>query len=102
GVGEPAARSGLLDDITEPFAAAAQRLIASGAVYFFQMRSLGGAVADVPVDATAFARRSARFQLNAFGIDRARLDARWEEVYPHLQGLYVNFETDQRPQRLLD
>jgi hypothetical protein len=54
----------------------AARLIASGAVYFFQMRSMGGAVADVPVDATAFAHRSARYQLNAFGTDRARLDAR--------------------------
>ncbi len=102
GLGEPAVRSGLVEEISEQFAAAAERLLASGVVFFFQMRSLGGAVADIPVDATAFAHRSARFQLNAFGIDRARLDALWDDVYQHLSGLYLNFETDRRAQRLHD
>ena len=32
-------------------------MIASGAVYFFQVRSVGGAVADVAEEATAYGRR---------------------------------------------
>jgi hypothetical protein len=102
GRGEPAVRSGLVEEISEQFATAAARLLASGVVFFFQMRSIGGAVADVPVDATAFAHRSARFQLNAFGTDRARLDALWDDVYQHLSDLYLNFETDRGAQRLHD
>jgi FAD/FMN-containing dehydrogenase len=102
GRGEPAVRSGLVEEISEQFATAAARLLATGVVFFFQMRSMGGAVADIPADATAFAHRSARFQLNAFGTDRARLDALWDDVYHHLSGLYLNFETDQGAQRLHD
>ena len=34
----------------------------SGEVYFFQIRSAGGAVNDVPVDATAYAHRPANFR----------------------------------------
>lgn len=102
GRGEPAVRSGLVEVISEQFATAAERLLATGVVFFFQMRSLGGAVADVPVDATAFAHRNARFQLNAFGNDRTRLDALWDDVYEHLSGLYLNFETDRSAQRLHD
>jgi Berberine and berberine like len=102
GRGEPAVRSGLVEEISEQFATAAARLLSTGVVFFFQMRSMGGAVADVPADATAFAHRSPRFQLNAFGTDRARLDALWDDVYQHLSGLYLNFETDQGAQRLHD
>ena len=102
GRGEPAVRSGLVEEISEQFATAAARLLATGVVFFFQMRSMGGAVADVPVDATAFAHRSARFQLNAFGTGRVRLNAVWDDVYQHLSGLYLNFETDQGAQRLHD
>ena len=91
------ARSGLIEHITPEFAAAAARLIASGAVYFFQIRSVGGAVADVPPDATAYAHRSANFSVTAFGADRDRVNAEWDELYPHFTGLYVNFETDLRP-----
>jgi FAD/FMN-containing dehydrogenase len=77
-------------------------LIASGAVYFVKIRSVGGAVADVHPDATAYANRSANFSLTAFGADRDRVNAAWAELYPHFTGLYVNFETDLRPERLDD
>ena len=69
---DPPTQQVLLDRVV---ATAAERLLATGVVFFFQMRSMGGAVADVPVDATAFAHRSARFQLNAFGTGRVRLNA---------------------------
>jgi len=55
GQGEPVARSGLIDHITPAFAAAAARLLRSGVVYFFQIRSVGGAVAEVGPDAMAYA-----------------------------------------------
>jgi FAD/FMN-containing dehydrogenase len=102
GQGDPAARSGLIRHITPEFAAAIEKLMASGVVYFFQIRSVGGAVADVPADATAFGTRDANFAVVAFGADRAALDEAWEEIYPHFRGLYLSFETDTRAERLGD
>lgn len=100
GQGEPASRSALLEHITPTFAAAAAQLLLSGAVYFFQIRAVGGAVADVDPDATAYAHRSANFSVTAFGSSRARLDALWDELQPHFDGLYLSFETDLRPGRI--
>lgn len=102
GRGEPVTRSGLLRHITPAFAEAAERLIATGAVHFFQIRSLGGAISDVDPDATAYAHRGANFQVVAFGARRDRLDTLWEDLYPHFEGLYLSFESDPRPARLLD
>jgi hypothetical protein len=100
--GEPSARSGLIERITPEFAAAAARLIGSGAVYFFQIRSVGGAVSDVDADATAYGNRSANFSVTAFGANPERLNTAWDEVYEHFGGLYLSFETDLRPERLGD
>ncbi|TVR75935.1 MAG: FAD-binding oxidoreductase [Sphaerobacteraceae bacterium] len=101
-VGEPAARSGLIEHITPEFAAAAEKLMRSRVVHFFQIRSVGGAVSDVPADATAYANRSANFSVTAFGPVRDRVDEAWDELAHHFQGLYISFETDQRPERLND
>ncbi|MDQ3646476.1 MAG: FAD-binding oxidoreductase, partial [Actinomycetota bacterium] len=100
--GEPSARSGLARHITPESADAAARLIGSGAVYFFQMRSVGGAVSDVDPDATAYGNRSANFSVTAFGANRERLNAAWDELHEHFDGLYLSFETDLRPERLED
>lgn len=100
--GEPSARSGLIEHITPEFAAAAANLIQSGAVYFFQIRSVGGAVSDVDPDATAYGNRSANFHVTAFGASRGRLNAAWDEMHEHFDGLYLSFETDLRPERLDD
>jgi FAD/FMN-containing dehydrogenase len=102
GVGEPTARSGLIDHITPEFAAAAARLIQSGVVYFFQIRSVGGAVADVDPDTTAYAYRSANFHVTGFGASRERMNAAWDEIRGHFKGLYLSFDTDLRPERLND
>jgi FAD/FMN-containing dehydrogenase len=102
GRGEPATRSALVEHITPEFARAAEDFLHSGATYFLQFRSVGGAVADVPPDATAYAHRSANFSAVAFGADRRRLDAAWDEMAGHFSGLYWSFETDRRPGRLLD
>ncbi|MFC7530301.1 LLM class flavin-dependent oxidoreductase [Actinoplanes sp. GCM10030250] len=100
GQGEPAVRSGLIDHLTPEFCTAAERLISSGTAYFFQIRSVGGAVADVPAEATAYAHREANFSVVAFGGSKARLDAAWDELAPYFRGLYLSFETDQRPERI--
>jgi FAD/FMN-containing dehydrogenase len=102
GQGEPVTRSGLIRHITPEFAVAIEKLMATGIVYFFQIRSLGGAVGDVAPDATAFGHRDANFAVVAMGIDRARLDEAWEDMYRHVRGLYLSFETDTRPERLAD
>src|SRR5699024_6508320 len=73
GAGEPAARSGLLTHVSSAFARDAERLLRSGATYFFQIRALGGATADVDPEGTAFAHRDARFSVLAMG-SGSRLD----------------------------
>jgi hypothetical protein len=98
--GEPTVRSGLIEHLTPEFTAAAEQLIRSGATYFFQIRSVGGAVADVPPQETAYANRSANFSVIAFGPDRDRLNAEWQNLEPYFNGLYLSFETDQHPDSL--
>ncbi|MGM7697278.1 LLM class flavin-dependent oxidoreductase [Microbacterium sp. A84] len=102
GQGEPVSRSGFLEHITPEFARSASRLIHSGATHFFQVRSVGGAVSDVDPDATAYAHRSANFSVVAFASRQERLNAHWAELYPHFDGLYLSFETDQDPARIED
>jgi alkanesulfonate monooxygenase SsuD/methylene tetrahydromethanopterin reductase-like flavin-dependent oxidoreductase (luciferase family) len=101
GQGEPATRSALLGSITPEVARGLARFLDAGAHYFFQLRAMGGAIAEVASDETAFAHRDAKFSVIAFGMDRVRLDAAWDTlVAPHASGLYLSFETDQRPGRL--
>lgn len=102
GQGQPVARSALVEHITPEFAAAAAQLIGSGESYFFQIRSVGGAVSDVGADETAYANRSANFSVVAFGADEAGLGARWAAMADHFDGLYLSFETDRSPQRLTE
>jgi hypothetical protein len=98
--GEPVTRSALADHLTPELAKDAATLVRSGQTYFFQIRSLGGASADVPAGATAFAGRSANFSLVAFGGSRERLNRAWDLLHPHFSGTYLSFETDTRPGRL--
>ena len=53
----------------------------------------------MPAEATAYANRSANFSVVAFGSSK-RLDAAWDELASHYSGLYLSFETDQRPERI--
>ena len=102
GMGEPVSRSGSIEHITPEFAAAAARFIKSGATYFFQIRSMGGAVSDVPVDTTAFGSRSANFEVTAAGTNQERLNDAWDSIHQYFSGLYFIFNTDPRPERLQD
>lgn len=102
GQGEPLTRSAFVRAITPGFAAEAADLVRSGAAPFFQLRTVGGAIADVAPAATAYAHRAANFQVTALGPDRARLNAAWDAMREHFDGLYLSFETDTRPERLHD
>jgi FAD/FMN-containing dehydrogenase/alkanesulfonate monooxygenase SsuD/methylene tetrahydromethanopterin reductase-like flavin-dependent oxidoreductase (luciferase family) len=98
--GEPVTRSAVLEHLTPQFAEDAEQLVRSGEVFFFQIRSAGAAVNDVPADATAYAHRTANFQVVAFGASRERLDRTWDAMSGHYSGIYSSFETDLRPERI--
>ena len=95
GQGEPRFRSGLLGDL-DAAADAIAALVASGASPWFQIRSVGGAVADVPADATAYAHRDAGFSVTAIGRGTT-FDQLWDAVATHFDGLYLSFESRTDP-----
>ncbi|MEU4690150.1 LLM class flavin-dependent oxidoreductase [Actinoplanes sp. NPDC023714] len=102
GQGDPISRSGLIEHLTPAFARAAAALIASGAVHWFQIRTVGGAVADVDPSETAYAHRSANFSIAVMGSSKRRVDEAWATLLPHFDGLYLSFETDPTPERVAD
>ncbi|MEO3742668.1 LLM class flavin-dependent oxidoreductase [Plantactinospora sp. B5E13] len=96
--------SGLLHHITPEAADVMATMIRSGDVMIMQFRSVGGAVNDVARDATAYPHREQNFSVLAATVpDRRRqLDKHWAELYPYLDGMYLSFEADTAPERLLD
>jgi FAD/FMN-containing dehydrogenase len=102
GRGEPVSRSTFTREITPGFASASADLIRSGASHWYQIRTVGGAVADVPSDATAYAHRDANFALTVMGANAQRLDRWFEPLRRQSQGLYLSFESDPNPERLTD
>lgn len=101
----PVTRSGLLTTMTDAAADDLARLLASGDAPLLQVRATGGAVNDVAPDATAYAHRHQQHSVSAFGgsSSRTALDTAWDRLaHPHMDGLYLSFETDPRPERLLD
>ena len=68
------------------------------AVEMVQIRSAGGAINDVPADATAYAHRHQNFCIAAVTrARRAALDASWEPVHELMDGMYLSFESDHGP-----
>lgn len=102
GWGEPVSRSAFLPTLTDEFARDAADLLRSGRVYFFQLRAMGGAIGDVPADATAYGHRRAAFQVTAMGANQDTLNAAWDRLGQHFDGLYLSFDTDLRPERVHD
>ena len=100
GQGEPHSHSGLVRHLSPDVATAAAALLETGASYFFAIRAVGGAVSDVPSDATAYGWREANFSVAAFGTRASGLDPMWEKLVPHLEGMYLSFETATGPEVL--
>jgi hypothetical protein len=63
------------------------------------IRAVGGAVNDVDPDATAYAHRHQNFNVSWLGTSPERFHRFSDELRPYLDGLYLSFETDQRPWR---
>jgi hypothetical protein len=102
GYGEPVSRSAFVPELTRGFARDAAELLSTGLVYFFELRAMGGAITEVAPDAMSFSHRSPQFQLTAMSSSDDRLTTQWDRLRPHFNGLYLSFETDRRPERLLD
>jgi hypothetical protein len=68
-----------------------------------QIRSAGGAINDVPAEATAYAHRHQNFSITAIADGRdGGLDDAWQRVQPGLDGLYLSFESTFSAQRLAE
>ncbi|MEU6412560.1 LLM class flavin-dependent oxidoreductase [Microbispora sp. NPDC046933] len=103
GGGSPAVRSGLVTHLDGDVSRAFDRIARSGLSYFLQIRATGGAAHDLAPGATAYPHRHQNFLLTAMGAAQPALNAVWDaEVAPHTDGLYLSFDTDTRPERLLD
>jgi FAD/FMN-containing dehydrogenase len=103
GGAEPAVRSALVSHLDRGVAHAFARVAGSGLGSFLQVRATGGATNDVAPDATAYAHRHQRFLLTAMSSSQEPLDELWDaEIGPHMDGLYLSFDTDTRPERLAD
>jgi len=103
GGGDPSARSGLLTHLDRSTSRAIERLLGSRESYFMAVRATGGATNDVAPDATAYAHRHQNFNLSALGSNQDRLNGAWDaEIGPVMDGSYLSFDTDSRPERLLE
>ena len=89
-----------LDDaVTGPLA----DLVGQGFGQMLQIRSVGGAINDVPADATAYAHRHQNFSITAVTGGREQdFDAAWDKVRPALDGLYLSFESAFDAERLAE
>lgn len=90
------ARSGLLDSLNRDTADAVAQVIQDGRVPWANFRYVGGAVNDVPADATAYAHRSQQVLFTAMDLypDRRNIDPAWQRFLPFVHGNYLNLETD--------
>ncbi|QEO08831.1 LLM class flavin-dependent oxidoreductase [Protaetiibacter larvae] len=100
GSGSPVSRGGLVEHVTHELAEALAGMLHSGRVHFFQVRAVGGAVSDVPEDATAYAHRSANFSLAAMSGSASWLVEQWDALEHHILGVYLSFEADPRGDRV--
>jgi hypothetical protein len=76
----------------------------TGVAPWLGIRSVGGAVNDLDPAATAYAHRHQNFNVSSVGLGASEDAFRrhWDEMRPHLDGLYISFETDERPERMHD
>ncbi|MEU5873555.1 FAD-binding oxidoreductase [Glycomyces sp. NPDC047369] len=96
-------RNGFAVHLDRPTSTALESFAQNAFGSMLQIRATGGAVNDVPADATAFAHRHQHFNVAvATGLPSAVVDTAWERLRPFLDGLYLSFETAFSHQRLTD
>lgn len=93
-------RNGFIEHMTPSDAEALAALLTGDPFVRLELRSMGGAINDVPADATAYSHRSAEVFVAAWAMpaDPARLDAAWGNLAPHLSGAYSTYTSDTRPE----
>ena len=96
--------NGLATHLTPELASLVADGLETGVAPVLSIRAVGGAVNDVDPLATAYAHRHQQFDVSsvASGAPEEEFLAHWDGLRPHLDGLYLNFETDRRPERLHD
>jgi alkanesulfonate monooxygenase SsuD/methylene tetrahydromethanopterin reductase-like flavin-dependent oxidoreductase (luciferase family) len=95
GQGGMTVHGGLLPELTPEVADGIGNILKARASGFVQLRAVGGAVNDMPADATAYAHRHQAFSLLATTADALapRLEALMAPLQPLMDGLYISFET---------
>jgi len=92
----------LSDDTLDAIVEHATHMPALGGMV--ELRALGGAMARVPRDATAFGHRDKRFLVNIIGAAHDIVDAPvqqvwserlWQRLRAEVDGVYVNFLADE-------
>lgn len=100
GHGEPDGHSALARHLDTDVAKGLAELLESNANFILSVRSAGGATANVPPDATAYAWRDANFLVVTLGGGTADFEKRWTRLRQHMEGMYLSFETDTGPEIL--
>jgi hypothetical protein len=95
GQGGMTVHGGLINEVTPAVADGIGNILKARASGFVQLRAVGGAVNDMPSDATAYAHRHQAFSLLATTSDALapRLEALLAPMKPAMDGLYISFET---------
>src|SRR5699024_9412448 len=84
--------SAMVDHLDPATAGTLASLVESGRLQMVQVRSVGGAVNDVPADAMAYGHRTAAFSLLGYVRTGAGAPGEWDELAA--QGVYLSFQTD--------
>lgn len=91
------ARNGLVEHLDTEVARRLSDVLDSGAD-LLQIRSTGGAVHDVPPDATAYAHRHQNFDVAVMNAHPGeRLDRAWEHARERMDGMYLSFASTHTP-----
>lgn len=101
-------RNTLVRELDAPTLEAVHRFHRSAPSVAVVLRSLGGAFAEVPCDATAFAHRDAEAMIMGMTMvpqpdltgQEDSIVASWDEVATHGSGVYLNFQSSATPEDL--
>jgi FAD/FMN-containing dehydrogenase len=89
------AHTGLADHLDPELTAAINVLLRSGSTDMMQIRSTGGAINDVPAEATAYAHRHQNFSVTAVTTgNRAAFADTWRPLRSLMKGIYLSFESN--------
>jgi FAD/FMN-containing dehydrogenase len=94
--------NGFASHLTAELSGEVADALRSGTSRWLAIRAVGGAVNDVDPSATAFAHRRQSFSISDIGSRETDYLRYWDRLRKHTSGLYINFESDPRPQRLHD